>query len=78
MGNSCSADDNISEDEEYHIPISECQRHPKSTVQAPHQLTFLLQPQNCDYCRIAKKTTKENTFPSGAPECLQGWSEKDH
>ena len=42
MGNSRSVDD--SDDKEYHIPIGERWRHAKSTVRAPHQLSFLLQP----------------------------------
>ena len=53
MGGVCS--EPASDDEEYRIPLGDGYKHRKCTVRAPHQLTILKVPQNCDYCRIVKK-----------------------
>ena len=56
MGAACSSEP-ASEDEasEYKIPPGEDYRHRNCTVRAPHQLTILQEPRNCDFCRIVKK-----------------------
>jgi hypothetical protein len=53
MGGACS--ETASDDKEYRIPPGEEYKHCKCTVRAPHQLSILEVPQNCDYCHIVKK-----------------------
>ena len=39
----------------YKIPPGEDWQHRKCKDRAPHQLTTLQEPQNCDFCCIVKK-----------------------
>ena len=63
MGAACQSSEPASEDEasEYKIPPGEDYRHRNCTVRAPHQLTILQEPRNCDFCRIVKKQNRVKT-----------------